>query len=122
MIVELFGSQAPSELHAAIEKIIAELQADISTQKIALYLSQKLDDLKQLLVHFITAQYAQQDTREVGEQIKAVSESMSKEIQIFASLKTGLNEIQNNQAAWNGETLSTLEGYKSLLTERPFFA
>lgn len=122
MIIELFGARSSSDLNLAIEKIIAELQADISTQKLALYLSQKLDDLKQLLVHFITAQYAQQDTRELSEQIQSVSELMSKEIQMFASLKTGLNEIQNNQAGWNGETLSTLEGYKSLLTERPFFA
>lgn len=122
MIVELFGSQAPSDLNLAIEKTIAELQADTSTQKLALYLSQKLDDLKQLLVHFITAQYANQDTRELSEQIQTVSEAMSKEIQTFTSVKMDLNEIQNNPSNWDGKTLSTLEGYKSLLTQRPFLA
>jgi cell fate (sporulation/competence/biofilm development) regulator YlbF (YheA/YmcA/DUF963 family) len=122
MIVELFGSQAPSELHMAIEKIIADLQADTSTQKIALYLSQKLEDLKQLLVHFITAQYAMQDTREVSEQIKAVSEAMGREIQTFTSVRTALQELQEHPSDWDEKTLSLLEEYKRILTQRSFLA
>jgi hypothetical protein len=120
MIVELFGSYSPSELHSAIEALIAELHTDTSTQKLALYLSQKLDDLKQLLVHFITAQYADQDAREIGQQIESVSQAMTQEIQHFATVRGSLREIQGDPSKWNSGTLSTLEHYKTLLTQRPF--
>ena len=122
MIVELFGAQPSSELHLAIETLIAELHVDTSTQKLASYLSQKMEDLKQLLVHFITAQYADQDTREISQQIESVSQSMSKEIQSFTAIKTVLREVQENPSEWNGSTLAILEHHKSLLTQRPFLA